>query len=146
MKPELTYHGSKHGFTGWKLECLNDRKQNYKPVEMSYNDRENLKQLARVLQRTGNVNALADMLTMIAHWQRNPGVSFADYAPQWVASQTSRTDWAKADDALKEFYPLVGVPQLIKTGFTDWGFAENEIRQAKLEAKQRAERITANEP
>jgi hypothetical protein len=138
MTEQLTYHGAKIGFRGWNLERIGRRKNPHKPIEMSHADRENLKSFARQLKSSGNINALADIVTMVAHWQRNPGVSFSDYAPQWVAAQTTRTDHYNADTALTELYSLNGVPQLIKTGFTDWSFAEYAMEQEMIAAKKRA--------
>jgi hypothetical protein len=140
MTTELGYGGAGYGFSGWNLENIGKRKKPWKPIEMSYEDRENLKSFARQLKNSGNINALADIIDMIAHWQRNPGVSFADYAPQWVAAQTTRTDHATADKALCDFYPLVNVPQLIPTGYTDCGFAEAAIEREKIAAKDRAKK------
>ena len=78
--------------------------------EMTYLERENLKFL-----KFGD--QAAHVITMVAHWHRQPRpVPFSDYAANWAAAQT-----VKDVSRLREAWPHTG-KRMILDDCSDWQF------------------------
>ena len=89
--------------------------------EMTYQEREKLKQFASQCQRDGDTESATEMLILIAHWMRQIDlVPFEDYAANWIQSQRNRKDGQPlATDRMAGEYPLKGDRQ-IPDSMSDW--------------------------